>query len=290
MCRWAAYLGTPIYLEELLSIPGHSLIDQSRAATECKTATNADGFGVAWYGEKPEPGLYRDVFPAWSDPNLALLAHTVRSGAFLAHVRASTGAATSRNNCHPFSHGRWSFMHNGQIGGFGGFRRSADMGVSEALYPFRRGATDSELLFLYALEAGLDTDPMGAMIGAHRTLEAMSVAKGAAPHLRSSAAWSCGARLYALRLSSDHIAPSVYYRWSDRCNGWAVVSEPLEVDQDGWTELPPGHGAMFEEERVEVIKIAASRREVPPPAVSCRDVSPPDVSPPEVSRREALRP
>lgn len=252
MCRWAAYLGEAIYLEELLTSPGHSLIDQSRAATECKTAINADGFGVAWYGDRAEPGLYRDVFPAWSDPNLASLARTVKSGAFLAHVRASTGAATSRNNCHPFAHGRWSFMHNGQIGGFDRFRRHADMGVSDRLYSHRKGATDSELLFLYALEGGLDTAPMGAMLAAHRTLEAMSLAQGTTPHLRSSAAWSDGERLFALRLSSDHIAPSVYYRWSESRNGWAVVSEPLEVGQGGWTELPPGHGAVFEGTSVDI--------------------------------------
>lgn len=250
MCRWAAYLGEAIYLEELLTAPGHSLIDQSKAATECKTAINADGFGVAWYGDREEPGLYRDVYPAWSDPNLTSLARTVKSHAFLAHVRASTGAATSRNNCHPFTSGRWSFMHNGQIGGFDQFRRRADMGVSDTLYGQRKGATDSELLFLYALEAGLDSDPMGAVLGAHRTLEAMSRAHGSTPHLRSSAAWSDGARLYAVRLSSDHIAPSVYYRWSESRSGWAVVSERLEVGQGGWTELPPGQCAVFESAQV----------------------------------------
>lgn len=199
MCRWAAYLGQAIYLEDLLSSPGHSLIDQSRAATESKTAINADGFGVAWYGARAEPGLYRDVFPAWSDPNLASLARTVKSGAFLAHVRASTGAATSRNNCHPFSHGRWSFMHNGQIGGFDRFRRQADMGVSDALYGHRKGATDSELLFLYALEAGLDADPVGTIVAAHRTLENMSRAHGATPQLcrmeRRAAALRAAAQL-----------------------------------------------------------------------------------------------
>ncbi|QXT38420.1 class II glutamine amidotransferase [Gymnodinialimonas ceratoperidinii] len=256
MCRWAAYLGDAIYLEELLTSPGHSLITQSRAATECKTAINADGFGVAWYGDRAEPGLYRDVFPAWSDPNLASLARTVQSHAFLAHVRASTGAATSRNNCHPFTYGRWSFMHNGQIGGFDRFRRHADMGVSDRLYPYRKGATDSELLFLYALEGGLDKDPMGAMLNAHRALEAMSLSQGTTPHLRSSAAWCNGARLFALRLSSDRIAPSVYYRWSDSRRGWAVVSEPLEVGQGGWAELPPGHGAIFEGDTVEVVELS----------------------------------
>lgn len=252
MCRWAAYLGEAIYLEDLLSSPGHSLIDQSRAATQSKTAINADGFGVAWYGARSEPGLYRDVFPAWSDPNLASLARTVSSGAFLAHVRASTGAATSRNNCHPFAHGKWSFMHNGQIGGFDGFRRHADMGVSDALYGHRKGATDSELLFLYGLEVGLEADPIAPIVEAHRRLEAMSRAQGCTPHLRSSAAWSDGARLFALRLSSDHIAPSVYYRWSESRAGWAVVSEPLEEGQSGWCELQPGHAAVFEGRTVDV--------------------------------------
>lgn len=256
MCRWAAYLGAPIFLEDLVSAPGHSLIDQSRAATECKSATNADGFGLAWYGERAEPGLYRDVFPAWSDPNLKAICRTVRSGAFLAHVRASTGAATSRNNCHPFAVGKWSFMHNGQVGGFDGFRRHADMGVTDALYPHRKGATDSEVVFLYALEAGLEADPVGAMIAAHRRLEAMSVASGVEPHLRSSAAWSDGTRLFALRMASDAFAPSVYYRWSRSRGGWAVVSEPLEVGQVGWEELPSGHAATFEGDRVDVRRVA----------------------------------
>ena len=257
MCRWAAYLGDPIFLEELVTSPSHSLIHQAREATECKTALNGDGVGLAWYGARPEPGLYRDVYPAWADTNLAAICRSVTSHAFLAHVRASTGAATSRNNCHPFAVGRWSFMHNGQVGGFDRFRRRADMGVSDALYPHRKGATDSELLLLYALEAGLDDDPVGAMIAAHRALEAMSRAHGTTPHLRSSAAWCDGRRLYALRLSSDHVAPSVYYRWSATRNGWAVVSEPLEAGQAGWTELPPGHVAMFEGAQVSVRAILA---------------------------------
>lgn len=159
MCRWAAYLGEPIFMDGLVTSPGHSLVHQSRAASECKTALNGDGVGVAWYGERAEPGLYRDVYPAWSDPNLAALCSTVKSHAFMAHVRASTGSATSRNNCHPFACGRWSFMHNGQVGGFDRFRRLADMGVSDALYAYRRGATDSELCFSTRLPKVWTTRP-----------------------------------------------------------------------------------------------------------------------------------
>lgn len=240
MCRWAAYQGQPIFLEEVISRPGHSLIHQSARAEECKSATNGDGFGIAWYDARPEPGLYRDVYPAWSDPNLRAVAQQVRSGLFLAHVRASTGSAISRNNCHPFAAGRWSFMHNGQVGGFDGFRKHADMLVDDSLYQFRKGATDSEVLFLLALGAGLDRDPLTAMRSAVAQMEDMSRARGTIPHMRLSTAFSDGETLYAIRYSSDDITPSVYYRWSDRFQGWAVVSEPLESNEPGWQVLAPG--------------------------------------------------
>ena len=71
MCRWAAYSGDPVYLEDLILSPAHSLIEQSHHARQAKTAINGDGFGVAWYGDRDEPGLYRDILPAWADRNLA---------------------------------------------------------------------------------------------------------------------------------------------------------------------------------------------------------------------------
>lgn len=240
MCRWAAYLGETIYLEDIISRPDHSLIVQSQEAEECKASTNGDGFGVAWYDTRPEPGLYRDVYPAWSDPNLSSVAHHIRSGLFLAHVRASTGSAISRNNCHPFTVGAWSFMHNGQAGGFEHFRKQADMCVPDDLYQHRKGATDSEVLFLMALGEGLDQDPKGALSRAVARLESLSRQRGSTPHMRLSAAFSDGKRLFAVRYSSDNIAPSVYYRWSETRQGWAVVSEPLEPNEDGWTALAPG--------------------------------------------------
>jgi len=240
MCRWAAYIGEQIYLEDIIARPDHSLIVQSQKAEECKTSTNGDGFGVAWYDNRPHPGQYRDVYPAWSDPNLRALAHQVRSGLFLAHVRASTGSAISRNNCHPFTAGAWSFMHNGQAGGFERFRKKADMNVPDNLYQYRKGATDSEVLFLMALGEGLDRDPHGALTRAVARLETLSRQHGSTPHMRISAAMSDGERLFAVRYSSDHIAPSLYYRWSETRQGWAVVSEPLDPDEDGWTTLAPG--------------------------------------------------
>jgi predicted glutamine amidotransferase len=255
MCRWAAYIGAPIYLEDIVSRPGHSLIQQSHCATECRSAINADGFGLAWYDERAEPGLYRDILPAWSDPNLASLTRQVRSHLFLAHVRASTGTATSRNNCHPFAVGRWTFMHNGQIGGYDRMRRDAEMMIPDALYPHRKGATDSEALFLVALAEGLEDDPKGALERATARMEALSRQKGEGPHVRMTAALSDGDRLYAVRYASDDQAPTLYHRWSDSRMGRAVVSEPLETGEC-WDAVPPGSFCTFEGEAVRVERFA----------------------------------
>ena len=85
MCRWLAYSGPPIFLEELIVKPSRSLLVQSRFARENWISgvpgipegdfpTNGDGFGIGWYGERDWPGLYRDLRPAWSDENLLGLA------------------------------------------------------------------------------------------------------------------------------------------------------------------------------------------------------------------------
>lgn len=250
MCRWAAYIGAPIFLEEVVSAPGQSLMRQSLHAREGKTETNGDGFGIAWYAGREIPGVYHDVLPAWADPNLRSLAHQVQSGLFLAHVRASTGTATSRTNCHPFTVGRWSFMHNGQAGGYASYRRNVDMMIDETCYHHRHGTTDSEALFLMALSDNLDTDPKGALERATARLEALSRASGMTPHMRMTVAMTDGQTLYVARYASDDFAPSLYYRYSERLSGWAVVSEPLEADQAGWEALPPGSFATVTHEGV----------------------------------------
>lgn len=238
MCRWAAYIGSPIYLEDIVTAPGQSLIDQSLRSKESVTTTNGDGFGLAWYGEREAPGLYHDILPAWSDANLRNLAHQVKSGLFLAHVRAATGTATSRNNCHPFVVGRWCFMHNGQAGGYARFRRRADMMINEECYSHRNGTTDSEAIFLMAIGEGLAEDPKGALERATGRMESMSREVGETPHMRMTVAIADGDRLYAARYASDDRAPSLYHRRMD--GGRVVTSEPLDRGLADWIAIPPG--------------------------------------------------
>ena len=115
MCRYIAYMGPAAHLTDLLYEPTNGLIHQASDAMESRTHINADGFGIGWYGNQPEPGTYRHVRPAWNDTNLQALAAQIESSMFLAHVRATTGSPVQRTNCHPFNYGRWLFVHNGAI-------------------------------------------------------------------------------------------------------------------------------------------------------------------------------
>lgn len=256
MCRFVAYRGEPIFLEELVARPQHSLLQQSLHAEHAKTVTNGDGFGIGWYGEKEEPAVYREVMPAWSDENLLALTATVRAGLFFAHVRAATGGGIARSNCHPFRMGSHLFMHNGQIGGYPWVRRALEALLPDHLYAHRKGATDSELLFLLALsriEEGLETGD--AMMWALGEARHEMRRHGITDPLRFAAALSDGQRLHVFRLSSDERPPSLYMQRGAR--GVTVASEPLAGDESSWSLVPAGAvlsiGDNGVEQRLEVL-------------------------------------
>src|SRR5512133_2080604 len=196
MCRWIAYRGETIPLEQYVTAPAHSLVVQSQRALESTASTNGDGFGMGWYGEHAEPGLYREVRPAWSDENLRYLCRHIRSHLYFAHVRASTGTPITRPNCHPFACGRWLFMHNGMIGNWSRLRRKV------------------EALILAILGAGGDKDPVGATKRVLSTITDMVSGKGYKEPLRFTSALSNGRDLYAFRYSANDNANSLYYQES----------------------------------------------------------------------------
>jgi glutamine amidotransferase len=236
MCRFLAYLGSPIFLEELVYTPKHSLIHQSLHANEAKTETNGDGFGIGWYGERPEPGVYQEILPAWSDQNLRSLCGQIRSGLFFAHVRTATGTALSRANCHPFRHDTGLFMHNGQIGGYKTLKRPIESLLPDALYDHRLGTTDSEALYLLALANGLADQPLAAMATTLAQVCELMAQAGVCEPLRFTACYTDGENLWAYRWASDEWPPSLYYR-QDR-NGVLVVSEPIDERSLDWHEVP----------------------------------------------------
>ena len=252
MCRWLAYTGNPVYLDELLFEPEHSLIDQSLSASRSKSTTNGDGFGVGWYTQRVTPGLYKSVRPAWNDANLRDLAHHVESPMFVAHVRATTGTAVQRSNCHPFRHGRCLFVHNGQIREFDRIKRELAMAVSPALYPAIMGSTDSELLFFLALGFGLESHPLIALEQAVGLVEKTGARAGIADVLDSTMGITDGETVHAVRYSTASEPPSLFLSHSMHAitqihrnapefseHARVVVSEPLGHMSDVWDPIPP---------------------------------------------------
>ena len=254
MCRWLAYSGSPILLETLLYRPKHSLIDQSLHARLGPHTTNGDGFGVGWYGEGPVPALYKGVDPIWNNRNLREISQHVRSGLMFAHIRASTGTPVQQTNCHPFRHGKWLWMHNGQIAGFQQVKRELAVAVDADLFPFIEGSSDTELFFFLALTFGLEKDPVGAVERAVGLIEKACEKHQVAEPMRMSVATSDGSSIWAFRYSTVGTPPSLYYstKVETVCQQYPemaglqmlsdetrlVVSEPLGDLEGVWNEVP----------------------------------------------------
>ncbi len=254
MCRWLAYAGDAIPIDWLTVRASHSLIDQSLNARMGETTTNGDGFGLGWYDGTDTPGLYRSMRPAWSDRNLRELAAHVTSPLFFAHVRASTGSAVQDTNCHPFRYGRWLFMHNGLVREFGRLKRDMLLGVDASLLPAVEGSTDSELLFYLALTFGAEDDPITALERVAGFIEAAGERHGVAQPLQMAAALTDGARIIAVRYSSEAKSRTLFYSTDARAikeqypndpriqsvsdEVHTVVSEPLADLADAWKEIP----------------------------------------------------
>lgn len=236
MCRWLAYQGTPIYLDELIYQPAHSLIHQCLDAQKTVTRVNADGFGVGWYSERDMPGQFHETRPAWSDENLRSLSHHIRSHRFMGHVRSSTGSQVSRANCHPFIMDQWMFLHNGQIGQFNKVKYDLERRLPEDLYLSKRGTTDSELVFLLMIKNGLFESPVEAIQRTIDEVERQCQLKQIAEPFKASMCVSNGGAFWVVRYSSDGVPPTVFLR-SEQGN-ITLASEPLDGN-DNWFMVKP---------------------------------------------------
>jgi glutamine amidotransferase len=254
MCRWMAWSGQSVLIEDLLFKPKHGLIDQSLHSRMGAETTNGDGFGLGWYGTATsEPAMYHSVAPAWGDANLRELAGHVESHLFVAHVRATSGTAIQQTNCHPFRHGRWLFVHNGVINGFQQMRRDLMLAVEPELFATIQGSTDSEVLFHLALTYGLESDPVDALERAIGLVEATAAHKGIEKAFQASIGVTYGERLWAFRYSTERSSRTLFvsaearaihelYPEDDRTarlrdEDRIIVSEPLADLPGVWTEL-----------------------------------------------------
>jgi predicted glutamine amidotransferase len=254
MCRWLAYSGSPVLLEELLYGRQNSLIVQSLHSRLGAEETNGDGFGLGWYGKQESPAVFRSIEPAWNDRNLRELAGHIRSPLVFAHIRASTGSPVQQTNCHPFRHDRWLWMHNGFVDGFHSVKRDLAVAVDPELYPEIEGTTDSELLFHLALTFGLEDDPPRAVERTIGLVESVGRDHGVEFPFQGTIATSDGECIWAFRYSSEGKSRSLFFSTDVRTlralypdnellrdlgdESRLVVSEPLGDLPGAWNEVP----------------------------------------------------
>jgi glutamine amidotransferase len=249
-----AWHGQAVPLYQVLFRPQHSLIDQSLHSRLGAETTNGDGFGVGWYDQGHEPGVYKITQPAWSDENLRHLAGHITSHTFLAHIRATTGTPVQRSNCHPFSHGRWLFVHNGVVEDVHRTRRDLMLAIAPELFAEVQGSTDSEILFFLALTFGLADDPIGALEATIGLVEAVGHEHDVRFPFQGSMCATDGESVWAVRYSSEGRSRTLFTSTdvsglrqmypdhpglrqlgdTDRL----VVSEPLADLPGAWREVP----------------------------------------------------
>jgi predicted glutamine amidotransferase len=278
VCRWLAYSGSPIRLEELLVKRDRSLIDQSLHARQGATPTNGDGFGVGWYEDTETPRLYRSTHPAWNDRNLRELAAGISSPLFFAHIRASTGTAIQETNTHPFRYGRWLWMHNGLIREFPRVKRELALAIDESLFPSIEGTTDSETMFYLALTFGLEDDPVDAVERMVGFVEETGHRHGVEDPIQMTIATTDGRSVWVFRYSSERDSRTLYfstrmddlkalYPESEALVGLSdetrvVVSEPLGDLPGVWNEVPESHVGIVRPGEDELRPVAPRRRRV----------------------------
>jgi predicted glutamine amidotransferase len=254
MCRWLAYSGSPLLLQEALYQGPNSLVNQSLHSRLGAEPTNGDGFGVGWYGAPDTPGMYHSTEPAWNDQNLRELAGHITSPLFFTHIRAAIGSAVQETNCHPFRHNRWLFMHNGYINEFAKIKRDLILSIDPSLYPELQGQADTEVLFLLALTFGLEDDPPAAVEQAVGLVEAVAGRHGVPHAFQGTVATTNGENIWAFRYSTERQSRSLFYTtdiptlrklyperelfqgFSD--NSRLIVSEPLGDVAGVWNEVP----------------------------------------------------
>ncbi|MBA2698702.1 MAG: ergothioneine biosynthesis protein EgtC [Nocardioidaceae bacterium] len=230
MCRHLAYVGAPVTLAELVLDPPHSLLHQSWAPADMRGGgtINADGFGLGWH---PSPGSdavrYRRSSAIWTDLSLTHLARAVRSGCVLAAVRsASAGMPVVETAAAPFTYGRWLFSHNGLVAGWPGSvtKLAATIPVED----------------LVTLDAPTDSALLWALVR-HRLRAGASPGEALAGVAADVVRLAPRSRLNLLLTDGEMIAATTWTHAlsvRDGPGGVAVSSEPLDLDDTSWRQVP----------------------------------------------------
>lgn len=215
MCRHLGWLGAPVSVSSLVLDPPQGLRVQSYAPRRQKHGLmNADGWGVGFFADLPDPTprRWRSPAPLWGDASFDSVAPVLRSHCVVAAVRSATvGMPLEASATAPFTDGQWLLSHNGI--------------VDRAVLPLSASAEsvcDSAVLAAAIFDRGLDA--LGDTI----------IEVGAADPL---------ARLNIMAANGSRLLATA---WGDtlsilrRADGVVLASEPYDDDPD-WEDIPDRH-------------------------------------------------
>ena len=269
MCRFIAYLGRPIIVDELLLKPVNSLVHQSYGAEEMSQTLNGDGFGLGWYVHdiSERPGLFRSISPAWNNNNLLYNAPLIRTDCMFAHVRAASEGAISETNSHPFHYKQFLMMHNGVIPQFSRIKRRLMSLLSDDLFLWIKGQTDSEHVFALLMQHFRDIRGSSSNLSAEQVrdgfqrtfdvIQELKMEAGTADEVSTfNMMITDGYRIFGTRYNSDpeKETRTLYYSRGSKfeCKNGAsrmvqdesgdravlIVSEKLNKHGEEWTPIP----------------------------------------------------
>ena len=261
MCRFAAYLGEPVMLEDLLYEPDGALVRQAVDA-ELMSLLNLGGFGLAaWDPGSPEPGsplTYRVPSIPNFDRNLRSLASKLRVSALVAHVRGvvyDTSETIGLQNVHPFyfDGAGFALAQNGDLYDFGLMRYDLVERIDPELLRRIEGTTDTE--WVYALILSQLPDPFApvgpgdAALAVKQALEILREARhdrGLTTQSPVNLVLTDGSWMIATRYAFDYgwypedRSFFAHEREHDFTSLWYSIGGPFGRREDGSFGMEPG--------------------------------------------------
>eukprot|EP01091_Cochliopodium_minus_P018384 TRINITY_DN7444_c0_g1_i1.p1 TRINITY_DN7444_c0_g1~~TRINITY_DN7444_c0_g1_i1.p1 ORF type:complete len:471 (+),score=101.76 TRINITY_DN7444_c0_g1_i1:7-1419(+) len=166
MCRFIVYIGSyPIQMKKIILESKHNIFSDSMDSSRLwklwtefhqmsdildfvrrNHKVNADGCGIGFYIQHlTEPIKFKSILPCWSNRNMMEISNN-KSSLFFAHIRAALPMSNiCEANSHPFSFGKFLWMHNGGISKIDFLKPKILLLIGPKLTKMIQGTTDTEL-------------------------------------------------------------------------------------------------------------------------------------------------
>jgi glutamine amidotransferase len=153
MCRLFGFRSSlPAAVHPSLVTEKNSLLRQSKE--------HKDGWGIASYEEGEHPLVAHGLGPAYCDPDFERVSSRVSARTVVAHLRLASVGSVEKRNAHPFTLGRWCFVHNGTVRNFARHQAEVEALIRPDLRAHIQGATDSERCFYLFLTRLAEQQPL----------------------------------------------------------------------------------------------------------------------------------